>query len=74
MEIEGNLVHALPLLVIILIISIPKEKQMKLLTNMVWKQYYLNIQLIAMKKTTNRGGDVMGLTGLLIDKTPYLVA
>ena len=49
---KRHLVHVLPLLVIIPIISMPKEKQLKLLTNMVGKHYYLNIQSIAMKKHT----------------------
>ena len=50
--IEGNLVHALPHLVIMPIISMSKEKQLKLLINMVGKQYFLNNKLIAMKKHT----------------------
>ena len=51
-----------------------KRKATEVINKYGWQTVLFEYSIDFDEKTYNREGDVMGLTGLLIDQTPYLVA
>ena len=51
-----------------------KRKVTEVINKYGWETVLFEYSIVCDEKTYNREGDVMVLTGLLIDQTPYLVA